>query len=80
MGSLQAYEEKKKRRQNTTDQQLLKTEVKDKIESQGNNISQFSRGRGHDRGRGRGGGQGRGAVVDEVGVLTITSTISTTIR
>ena len=60
MGSLQAYEEKKKRRQNTTDQQLLKTEVKDKIDSQGNNRSQFSRGRGHDRGRGRGGGRGRG--------------------
>ena len=60
MKSLQVYEEKKKRRQNTIDQQLLKTEVKDKIDSQGNNRSQFSRGRGHDRGRGRGGGRGRG--------------------
>ena len=49
MGSLQAYEEKKKRRQNTTNQQLLKTGVKDKIDSQGNNRSQFIRGRGHDR-------------------------------
>ena len=60
MGSLQGYEEKNKRKQNTIDQQLLKTEVQDKTESQRNNRSQFSRGRGHDRGRGRGSERGRG--------------------
>ena len=63
IGSLQGYEEKNKRKQNTIDQQLLKTEVKDKTESQGNNRSQFSRGRGHDRERGRGSGRGRGRSV-----------------
>ena len=58
--SLQSYKEKKKRRQNTTDQQLLKIEVKDKIDRQGSNKSQFSRGREHDEGRGHGRGRGRG--------------------
>ena len=60
MGSLQAQDENKKRKQNTKDQQLLKTEVKDKAESQGNNRRQFSHVRGHDRGRGHGRGRGRG--------------------
>ena len=58
-GSLQAYEEKHKRKQGINEQ-LLKSQLKEKEEIQRHERYQRGRGRGRSRGRGTGRGRGRG--------------------
>ena len=59
LGSLQAYEEKNKKKQGIGEQ-LLKLQLKDMHEIQGNERNQHGRGRGRSRGRGGSHGRGRG--------------------